>query len=1332
MKKTLQLLTFFVLALFAGNQLFSQNVTITDDPTYSAHSSAMLDVKSDTKGFLMSRADTASISNPAKGLMVYDSLAAKIYFFDGNLWVDLATISAGSNDSIWLENTVDNYVFLKDSTNKVGIGTSVPEGKLEVRGVDTQENQPLFVVKDDDGNEVFVVYSKGVIVYVDSADVSTKSTTNEQLTGFRVGKRTTGGSKGFDNEYFSISPSSEPEVINPSEARILWYPHKEAFMAGRVLVEHIDSVGTNSWASGFESKSIGNYSQALGYRPRALGHYSTAIGNYALAEGDNSFALGDSAVAGSGGGAKGIAGNAYAFGKNALATGDNSYAIGLGAEADNTSSFAIGFGAVAHGEGSFAIGSWGRDSLGNPILFPTAAMGDFSMALGLSSKTDNLGAMAFGVNSRAVGIFSLALGYDNEAHKTQSIAIGTGNDAKGHSSVSIGLKAKTDEPYGVAIGAFPHAKGYNAIAIGAYTRADSSHSISMGNMSYALDVGAISIGQQCASNGSSAISIGSMAKAKYTNSLAIGWQAEADSMMALAIGGHSYAKNYGSISIGTSTANGRHSLAIGSSTANDTSSVAIGNSSSSNAFSTAVGNSAHATGRFATAIGYGNNSTAFRATTLGTLNTASGEYALAMGNSSEAVGNYSVAIGHYSRSYADNAVAFAGGRAGTYDGLGGNHSFAFGNGAFSEGFHAFSFGVSTEASEGNSFAFGWGAKAREFAALSFGWFTNATGQYSFAFGQNTDAAGLYAIAMGQEVKATGSNSLCIGQFSRASAYNAIALGSDLRANSAYSFVVGRFNDTTTTTNLWHATDPLFAIGNGTATNARSNALTVLKNGNTGIGTHQPTQKLDINGLIRIREGSPGLGKVLTSDANGNASWEDISGSNWTLSGSDVYRTTGNVGIGTSSPTHALHLSRVSNMAGSSPGEINGANALLRIQYPTGTNGLMTGIRFNVSSTDNTGAAIAFERTGTQSQGKLHFATKASTVISNDIPIRMTIDQNGNVGIGTTSPLSQLHTTGTVRFAGAGTPGVGKVLTSDASGVATWQDIPGGGSSNWALSGGNVSRSSGFVGIGTTTPSSQLNVVSSSNLASSGSVDLADAPMAIRANFGSGSGQMTGIAFSVTTNTSSIGAGIIHERTGSHTQGKLHFATKSSSTADTEIPIRMTIDQNGNVGIGTQDPSHILHITGQGRSTHTSWAITSDKRLKDIICEYEYGINEIAKLNTYRFKYKEGNNLNLPSDNEFIGLMAQELLEIIPEAVKMNNDGYYTVNTDPIIWSMVNALKEQQQIIETQQKLIENQNMKIEKLEQKSQLLNQYEARFAGIEKELNTLKARENLSASKK
>jgi hypothetical protein len=50
-------------------------------------------------------------------------------------------------------------------------------------------------------------------------------------------------------------------------------------------------------------------------------------------------------------------------------------------------------------------------------------------------------------------------------------------------------------------------------------------------------------------------------------------------------------------------------------------------------------------------------------------------------------------------------------------------------------------------------------------------------------------------------------------------------------------------------------------------------MTVTETGKVGIGTIDPTAELDIVGQIRIRQGSPGDGKVLTSDANGLATWQ---------------------------------------------------------------------------------------------------------------------------------------------------------------------------------------------------------------------------------------------------------------------------------------------------------------------------------------------------------------------------------------------------------------------------------------------------------------------------
>jgi hypothetical protein len=100
-------------------------------------------------------------------------------------------------------------------------------------------------------------------------------------------------------------------------------------------------------------------------------------------------------------------------------------------------------------------------------------------------------------------------------------------------------------------------------------------------------------------------------------------------------------------------------------------------------------------------------------------------------------------------------------------------------------------------------------------------------------------------------------------------------------------------------------------GNGTATQVAfwSDSNTLSSNSNLywdntnnrlGIGTTSPTAKLHVNGTFRLTDGTEGAGKVLTSDASGNASWQTPSASlniNWInpvviFSGSDVHNLPG--------------------------------------------------------------------------------------------------------------------------------------------------------------------------------------------------------------------------------------------------------------------------------------------------------------------------------------------------------------------------------------------------------------------------------------------------------
>jgi len=103
--------------------------------------------------------------------------------------------------------------------------------------------------------------------------------------------------------------------------------------------------------------------------------------------------------------------------------------------------------------------------------------------------------------------------------------------------------------------------------------------------------------------------------------------------------------------------------------------------------------------------------------------------------------------------------------------------------------------------------------------------------------------------------------------------------------------------------------------------------------------------------------------------------------------------------------------------------------------------------------------------------------------------RMRILSNGNVGIGNIAPNTKLDVTGTVKMTGfqlGSSATSGHVLTTDASGVGTWQAPSGGGGANgWVDDGTNVRLETigDKVGIGTTTPSGKLTIGNPGNTTS---------------------------------------------------------------------------------------------------------------------------------------------------------------------------------------------------------------------------------------------------------
>jgi len=104
-------------------------------------------------------------------------------------------------------------------------------------------------------------------------------------------------------------------------------------------------------------------------------------------------------------------------------------------------------------------------------------------------------------------------------------------------------------------------------------------------------------------------------------------------------------------------------------------------------------------------------------------------------------------------------------------------------------------------------------------------------------------------------------------------------------------------------------------------------------------------------------------------------------------------------------------------------------------------------------------------------------------------------------------------------------------------------------------------------------------------------------------------------------------------------------------------------------------------TYQGNNS-TLWSITSDQRLKKNIVDNFDGLNKITAIQVRNFEYRLPEEITGVSPDQAIqktgvqlGAIAQELQQGLPECVKQESTGIYTVDADPLIWYLVNAVKE---------------------------------------------------------
>ncbi|MCY1662913.1 tail fiber domain-containing protein [Chryseobacterium sp. SL1] len=115
-------------------------------------------------------------------------------------------------------------------------------------------------------------------------------------------------------------------------------------------------------------------------------------------------------------------------------------------------------------------------------------------------------------------------------------------------------------------------------------------------------------------------------------------------------------------------------------------------------------------------------------------------------------------------------------------------------------------------------------------------------------------------------------------------------------------------------------------------------------------------------------------------------------------------------------------------------------------------------------------------------------------------------------------------------------------------------------------------------------------------------------------------------------------------------------------------------------------SNTLTIASNGKSFNfngTGGSVSSDIRLKQDIVKEENSLSKILQLNGYSYRFKK--NANDP--HKEYGVIAQEVLKVLPEAVFTDKDGFYSVSYSSLIPILINAIKEQQIQIDELKELI---------------------------------------------
>jgi hypothetical protein len=135
----------------------------------------------------------------------------------------------------------------------------------------------------------------------------------------------------------------------------------------------------------------------------------------------------------------------------------------------------------------------------------------------------------------------------------------------------------------------------------------------------------------------------------------------------------------------------------------------------------------------------------------------------------------------------------------------------------------------------------------------------------------------------------------------------------------------------------------------------------------------------------------------------------------------------------------------------------------------------------------------------------------------------------------------------------------------------------------------------------------------------------------------------------------------------------------------------------NVGIGISAPAYTLHLAldNAAKPGTSAWTVASDERLKRDVAPFKDGLDILKQINPIWFSYTGA--ANMPKDKKFVGIIAQEMQKIAPYTVGSfiyedslgSKTEYLDYNSNAVTYILINAVKQQQVVIDEKNVTVEN-------------------------------------------